>query len=106
MPAKAPCVEVAEAVLEQTRVARVANLMRELTASVPPAGQKDRDGARSRGPAETRIASAKQERKALRLAKLRPSVKDLRGRTEMAEAKPSKLEASAAGKRGVKAGTG
>jgi hypothetical protein len=98
MPARAPCVEVAEAVLEQTRVARIAKLMRDLTASVPPPAEENTT-LRRRGPVETRIAHAKPGRKAMRLAKLRPSVMDLRGKYEMAAAKPTKLEASASSKR-------
>ena len=102
MPAKAPCVEVAEAVLEQTRVVRIANLMRELAAPMPDAKETEH-----RGPAETKVAQAKPSRKELRLAKLqelrvaklRPSVKDLRGRVQMAEAKPGKLEAGSSAKR-------
>jgi hypothetical protein len=100
MPARAPCIEVAEAVLEQTRVARVANLMRELAASLPPPGEETVQTAPGRGTG-TMLASGD---KAWRLAKLRPSVKDLRARTRMAEgksAKPVKLEASASRKRGV-----
>jgi soluble lytic murein transglycosylase-like protein len=102
MPAKAPCVEVAEAVLEQTRVARVANLMRDLAASVTPSGETTQI-AQSRDKTESKIARTKEDRRALRLAKLRPSVKDLRGRTQMAAVKPSKLEASSSSKRGAKA---
>jgi Transglycosylase SLT domain len=99
MPAKAPCIEVAEAVLEQTRVARIANLMRELAASVPPP-EETVGTVRDRGKVETKIA-AKSDRRELRLGKLRPSVKDLRSRTEMAAAKPNKLEASSSRKRGA-----
>jgi hypothetical protein len=100
MPARAPCIEVAEAVLEQTRLARVANLMRDLVGSVPPAEQAA-PNAPDRGRAETAVARVERKALPLRVTKLRPSVKDMRGRTRMAEAKPAKaakLEASASRK--------
>ena len=105
MPAKAPCVEVAEAVLEQTRLARIANLMRDLAASVPPpVPEQPALVAQTPRKGETRAARATPERdKSLRLAKLRPSIKDLRGRTQLAESQPSKLEARSADKRNAKA---
>jgi hypothetical protein len=102
MPARAPCVEVAEAVLEQTRVARIANLMRELSASVPPP-ESAAGAVRRRFPGETKVAHGKPGRKSVRLAKLRPSVKDLSGRTQLAEGKPSKLEASSSSNRRTRA---
>jgi hypothetical protein len=102
MPAKAPCIEVAEAVLEQTRVARVASLMRELAASTVPSEETSLV-ARQRDKVEAKIALAKSDRKLpFRFAKLRPSVKDLRSKSEIAEVKPSKLEASSVAKRGAK----
>jgi hypothetical protein len=107
MPAKAPCIEVAEAVLEQTRLARVGNLMRELMASVPPPGDTIQS-VPQRGP-KIMVARAERKAPAWRIAKLRPSVKDMRGRTRMAEAmpaesaKPAKLEASASRKRNADA---
>jgi hypothetical protein len=124
MPAKAPCIEVAEAVLEQTRVARVANLMRELTASTASvrseetslvAQKRDKGEAKTANKGEAKIAEAKiakgeakfalaqsDRNPPFRFAKLRPSVKDLRSKSEVAEVKPSKLEASSVAKRGAK----
>jgi hypothetical protein len=104
MPAKAPCVEVAEAVLEQTRRARIANLMRDLAAVPVPAPEETVLVARARGKAEAKIARASAEReKPLRLAKLRPSIKDLRGRTQMADNPPGRIKVSAADMRSAKA---
>lgn len=102
MPARAPCVEVAEAVLEQTRLARVANLMRDLAKPVPASSENET--VRYRGKAETKIARAQSDRKmSLRLAKLRPSVKDMRGRSHFAAIMPNRIEAGSSGKRGSKA---
>jgi hypothetical protein len=104
MPAKAPCIEVAEAVLEQTRVARVASLMRDLAASTVSVRSEETSlVAQQRDKGEAKIALAKADRKPpFRFAKLRPSVKDLRSKSEIAELKPSKLEASSVAKRGAK----
>ena len=97
MPAKAPCIEVAEAVLEQTRAVRVAKLMRELAAASaePPLPAKDK--LRGRDKREIQVAQAKAEtkwarikaerqaarlakadRQAARLAKHKPSARELR----------------------------
>jgi hypothetical protein len=104
MPAKAPCVEVAEAVLEQTRIARIANLMRELAASVPAPGNATQPAPELKG-GKSQTMVAQRNGSSWRIAKLRPSVKDMRGKTRMAEAmpaRPAKLEASASRKRGAK----
>jgi hypothetical protein len=95
MPARAPCIEVAEAVLEQTRLARVNNLMRELAAAVPPPGETTPTRPNS-APASM---IARGDRKASRVAKLKAPSKDMRGKPQMAQAKPAKVDVSASRKR-------
>ena len=71
MPAKAPCVEVAEAVEEQAGVVRVSKLIVELAeATAAPAGEMREAGKSDE--AESKIAHAKPDRNspATRMAKL------------------------------------
>ena len=71
MPAKAPCVEVAEAVKAQAEVVRVSKLMVELARPRQPPARDDRDGAKP-GDTASKVAHAMPDRKtraAARMAK-------------------------------------
>jgi hypothetical protein len=72
MPAKAPCVEVAEAVAEQERVVRIAKLMNEL--ALATAAPETGDGAGDAAATETKGTKAKPHRKSAttRLASAEP----------------------------------
>jgi hypothetical protein len=99
MPAKAPCVEAAEAVEEQAGVVRVSKLIAELAeATAAPAGET-REAGKSDG-AESKIAHAKPDRKspATRMAKL--ALKESAGEepTKTAIRTEIKTAAKAAGK--------
>jgi hypothetical protein len=106
MPAKAPCIEVAEAVLEQTKVVTVSKLMRELAASAAANDLAREEPTRTDArPArhETKWADAKSSRKSAsaRTAKHKLTAREAR-KLRLAEKKRAKIEASAAAKRGGK----
>ena len=62
MPAKAPCVEVAEAVKLQTRLVRISRLMVELAQATTPL-PRDKPDALKPAAAESKVADAKPDRK-------------------------------------------
>jgi hypothetical protein len=62
MPAKAPCVEVAEAVKAQAEVVRVSKLMVELAQAATPPARDNRIAAKP-GDTDSKVANAKPDRK-------------------------------------------